>query len=487
MKSIEMHTAIERKKELIWFTVFLLFFAILSKAGFHTWNDASRFAQIQALADNHNLIIDKTVFPTGGKYFYGGHFYSDKPPLLAIISTPIYFLLKIFGLSFVAHQQVSTFLVTLLTIGCLSAVGLIFYRRTLIQFLGTSKRWANLLTVAVAGGTLILPYSLVYNNHIPSGAFLMLGSYYLFSFNASSKAIHVMLSGFFFSLAFAIDIGCFVFIPVVSIALLIRTNLSAMLTFLLGCLPMISLYFLITWVTSGSFLAPAMNLPLWNYPGSHFNETNLSGLATHASMNDLLNYAYHMLIRDRGIISHTPLLLVSIFGIAYGYKNKRLVNEFWLLLVLGICFFYLASYILRTNNYGGWSYGVRWYASLMYLLCLPLAFLENPFYRSRRIRVMMILVAVISVLLSLLGSVNPFSSIIKERLPIWLKQATILQNWLTFRESIHYCQLNADLSHCFLTGRTIIAACLLFLLLAFLTKTLLEVSTPLKRIETNSQ
>ena len=72
-------------KSLTIFFLFFLLFALLTAVRSSSWNDSSRLAQIQSLVDHGSLIIDDSVFSyTGDKYFFNQHFYSDKPPILAI-------------------------------------------------------------------------------------------------------------------------------------------------------------------------------------------------------------------------------------------------------------------------------------------------------------------------------------------------------------------------------------------------------------------
>ena len=56
-----------------------------------TWNDESRMATIQSLVESKTLVIDHSDFAaTGDKVFVAGHFYSDKPPLPAILGAITY-------------------------------------------------------------------------------------------------------------------------------------------------------------------------------------------------------------------------------------------------------------------------------------------------------------------------------------------------------------------------------------------------------------
>jgi hypothetical protein len=390
------------------FFVFFILFAVLTKQNIVGWNDASRMAQIQAIVEQGTFIIDQsTAFETGDKYFYNQHFYSDKPPILALYAAPVYFGLRLIGLSFDQNSQLTCYLVTLLSIGLLSILGLILFRKILREFLLVSSAWADVTTLVAGAGTLILPYSIVFNNHVPSGVLILMGVYCLLQFSRTNNFIQIAYSGICFSLAGSIDINCFLFIPIM-LVLLVQKSAKAALMFGLACLPAIVLYLFLNLQTSGSLMPPALNAPLWNYPGSAFGQENLSGLAKHHNIGEVLFYAFHMLIGNRGLISHTPILLVAIGGILIGAQRKfQYKAEYgYILLASGL---YIALYILRTTNYSGWAFGIRWFASLMLILGLPIAYLAPQIRSSKPARLIFMAVASLSIAISLIGTHTPFT------------------------------------------------------------------------------
>ena len=170
-----------RGKQLTIFILFFLLFAVFTKTETYSWNDASRMATIQSLVEQFSFVIDKSTFiETGDKYFYNNHFYSDKPPLLSMYGALYYFVLKnLFNISFATTPRLAYYLVTLLTIGALTCVGLVYFHKILVEFFEIDQEWADLTTFIVGTGTLVLPYSIVLNNHIVSGVLLLISFYYL--------------------------------------------------------------------------------------------------------------------------------------------------------------------------------------------------------------------------------------------------------------------------------------------------------------------
>ncbi|MBT9313957.1 hypothetical protein IXB50_00775 [Leptothoe spongobia TAU-MAC 1115] len=367
-------------------------------------------ALIQSLVEHRTFIIDDSIFSrTGDKVFFNQHFYSDKPPILAILASPIYFVLYRLGISLASQEWLAYYLITLLSIGILSALGLAVFRKIIKDFCLASDEWSDLVTFIVGTGTLLLPYSLLFNNHAPSGVLILIGFYFLLDFRRTVKLKQAVYAGLVFSLAGGIDITQFLFLPFVFILFAIR-SLKAGLTFAIACLPIIALYLFLNLHTSGSFLPPAMNASLWDYPGSAFGPENLSALAKHDSIANVLFYAFHMLIGNRGLLSHTPLLLLAILGLGATFKaNWRFRYKTEYICLLFVCLLYVGIYIYKSINYSGWAYGVRWFVSPIFFLCLSIAWLENAVRSSRLMRLFFVGLTCLSILISLIGTYKPFT------------------------------------------------------------------------------
>ncbi|WP_317108783.1 hypothetical protein [Chroococcidiopsis sp. SAG 2025] len=120
---------------------------------------------------------------------------------------------------------------------------------------------------AGGGGTLVLPYSIVFNNHAFSGSLLLFSFLLFITQTARSKKCRDRR--IFIAFAGSTDITMFALIPLYSI-LLFNQKHQAKLAFILACIPMILLYIWLNFYTSGSIIPPAMNAKLWDYPGSYF-------------------------------------------------------------------------------------------------------------------------------------------------------------------------------------------------------------------------
>lgn len=416
----------------IFFSFFILF-AFLTKGYEFTIGNAnisSRLATIQSLVEYRSFIIDNSNFiETIDKYFYRGHFYSDKPPVLALYGSFFYGILRnVFGLSLSDRTDITYYILTLIVIAITSCLGLVYLSK-IFDYLEIEPNWSNLVVFLTGVGTLILPYSLVFNNHTVSGALLLFS---LFSFWKIDKSIiHPRLAGFFLSLAGSIDITFFLFIPLAYI-ILWGKNLKIQTAFIFSCLPMIIIYLWLNYYTSGSLIPAAANKTLWDYPGSVFNENNLSGLAGSGSISELINYAFNLLIGSKGLFSYTPILGFSIFGlikVIFGNRSKR---HYLFIAIAALIFVFI--YILRSNNYSGSSYGIRWFASLMFILCIPLGEIGENIKNSQLLTNLFIAVAAISIFISFIGVVHPFTMRTEAGYSSFLRCLEILKDYSTLEK-----------------------------------------------------
>ncbi len=410
-------------KKLQVFIIFLFLFGIFTKAELLSWNDKSRIDTIRSLVEHHTFIIDNIIsnplFTTGDKYLYNNHFYSDKPPLLSIYGAGVYLFLKnLFNISFENHYKLASYLITLLTIGILSSLSLVWFYKILIEEFKIDEKWSDITILTVGTGTLVLPYSIAFNNHIVSGSLLLLSFYYLLK-SKDNKIYSTAATGIIISLAGNIDLNCFLFVPFCFLYFLMTKSFKSGAIFILSCVPLIAIYFWLNFYLSGSIIPPATNPVLWDYPGSVFNKTNLSGLATHYSGSDLIGYAFNMILGSRGLISHTPILLFSIFALTKIFRLKHFQYKTEYLYISTASLAFILIYIFRTKNYSGLDYGVRWFATPMLLLCLPLAHIGNEIRRSRVTRILFVVTATLSIILSFVGTYDPFvRNLITLQLPL---------------------------------------------------------------------
>jgi hypothetical protein len=157
-----------------------------------TWNPVSRFNLTRALFERGSLIVDPDVSATGDRALVGEHWYSDKPPVVAVLAVPVYAATRAVqqlrgiepdyrafanaatpAFRFVPNRAYAQafYVCSLSTSGAAGvAIGLMLLellrRRTTFRaaFLGSS--------IALLGSP-ILPYSTSLYGHVPAAAFML--------------------------------------------------------------------------------------------------------------------------------------------------------------------------------------------------------------------------------------------------------------------------------------------------------------------------
>ncbi|MFH1516161.1 MAG: hypothetical protein ABIG42_11970, partial [bacterium] len=196
--------------------LFLLVFLIFTKHVGGSWNDQSRFATMEALVENPDnmpsFAIDYTTWGwwTGDKIFDGKHMYSTKPPVLSVFGAGIYSVLHDWlqmDYSNPKDEKIIYFLITFLLIGGTTSIMMALFYDLMRRF-GVIKKHAFFLTAALGFGSLILPFTLVFNNHTFAGATIFISFYFLFKAieHRGSRGWNLFISGLFAGLALTVDI-----------------------------------------------------------------------------------------------------------------------------------------------------------------------------------------------------------------------------------------------------------------------------------------
>lgn len=375
------------------------------------WNDASRLATVQSLVEHHSLAIDKSEFViTGDKIFYDDKYYSDKPPIPSLIGALAYLPIYHLGFQLAYGWNWATFLVILMTMKVFWVLGLVaFYKSLKVKNVCESTcLWA---TAALGLGSIYLSWSACFNNHLVAASSLSIGFYFWLKSQAEQNPKrNLFYSGFFVSLAATADIPTALFFVTMAFYLLFQKSLRRHLVFFL--LPLClapTLSIAINYATSGSVFPIQLDKSLYDYPGSPWvgpqNVGNLSGVTVY-SISSVVPYSFACLFGKEGFLLYNPILLIAIPVLVMQiFKKGEFRSE--ALLIAPPTILLMGYYFFFTNNWGGWSYSIRWFVPLLPLLFLFLA----PFIDSAsRLRMAIFkFVLAVSMLIALVGVANPYS------------------------------------------------------------------------------
>lgn len=404
--------SLTRKTVLI---IVFIVYLLLTKSSVGSGNEKSRYATIESLVERCTLIIDNSSFlDTNDKVLIKDHFYSDKPIGLSLLASGFYFIIyHVFGLSFSNDLAIVVYLLNIILMVLPTIIMLFFFYR-LLDNVNIKEKYQHIVVLTLAFGTFVFPYSLVFNNHIVTANLCLIAFYFMVKMrdkelpNWNYYVIGLLLGSAF---SFDIVVGG-VFLIIFSLGTIIdemkKRRIKNLIFFGLGAILPIIILLGVNYYLAGDFLPMTMHPEFWNYPGSDFSEENLTGVTSHTSFSSIMTYAFHSLLGYRGLFSYTPILLISLYyliRVCTNTKHKFFKEGFMILtgIIITVLF-----YIVSSNNYGGYNYGMRWFVGLTPLLFFfcALLFRKKP---SRIMTNIYYILAFISLFIALVGVYNPWA------------------------------------------------------------------------------
>lgn len=344
-------------------------------------NDSSRYATMIALVEHGTPYIDRAHLAkrTMDKVRVDGRELSTKPPVLSFIGAGIYYVMhKVFGLTFKKNESV----VVPILVALLCTLPLLLL---LWAFHGLLRREsippaAALGTTALLGlSTLCFPFGTILVNHIPSTAALF-GMFVcareLRSLRQDSPW-YAFGAGLLGCLAVTFELTA-VF-PVLALGVYLlwgRRQWRVAGMVLLGVAGPAALHLALTWWSTGGVLPVQLRQELWHFEGSYWNQPK----SWDALDQPKWQYGLYCFFGGRGLFTLTPVLLLALPALWRGLRQGAGVA--WPQDVPGRAetvtvlagFAGLATFIvLRTNNYGGGHYGMRWFLMMVPLLLALMA------------------------------------------------------------------------------------------------------------------
>ena len=148
----------------------------------------------------------------------------------------------------------------------------------------------------------------------------------------------------------------------------------------------------------------------YEYEKSYWTPKNRSGVDRGEPSR--LAYAFHATLGHHGVVSLTPVWLLSLIGICIMLASSRShLREFALLVALLtiVCMTFYIMRPLQDRNYGGVCCGFRWmfWFTPLWLVCLLPA--VDKLQRYRLGRVIALACLAVSVISASYGSANPWS------------------------------------------------------------------------------
>jgi hypothetical protein len=359
-------------------------------------NDRSRWCTVRALVDEGTWVIghrhvaadgsyrdegivfqdgwtslDKVLLPTprqgNGETVF--EFCSSKPPLLSALAAGEYWLLKqLFGWSITAQPNLVVKTIVLTFNAVPFALALVMLK-SLLEQLGTTDFGRIFIFSTACFGTFLTTFATTLNNHTPAAVTALAALYPLLK-GADGKIdlspVAFFLSGLFTGLTVCLELPAAALAAVIFVVFVWHSRSRTFLFFVpAAILPIAAELFLNhSAVHQWAPVQSGFGSPLYDYAGSYWAKPR-PGVVKHgidwARMHESIwDYAFNVLIGHHGLFSLTPVWILAFAGMVAGIRRPGTIPRFFAPSMLLVSVVVVGFYVIKTDNYGGWTSGLRW-------------------------------------------------------------------------------------------------------------------------------
>ena len=420
---------------------------VLSGTPLQSANDRSRWATVWSLIHRRTWQIDEIDrdprWSTIDKVRHREndqtpwHFYSSKPPLLSSIAAGIYGVQRrILGVDIKRNTLGVTRFTLLLLNGLPMVLALWMFQRLLIRLnLSVS---AQCFVLLLAGfGSMINPYLSTLNNHTPAAVCLLICLVTIVRIQQNPKdaqAHDYALAGLTAALTSCFELPAALF-GAISFFWILKLDVRRTLQWYVpAALLPLSAFLVTNWLVTGGIR------PFYAYYGTDKYIYVHLGIPSYwsdpqgldANRESTLTYLFHCLLGHHGLLSHTPVLLLSLSGwlrIRPSHVRRGLNGVLPVGAVVSATV--LAFYLLRTENYnyGGNSVALRWMLWLTPFWWFALLDPVERLFQSCRGRVIAGVLLTASVITASVSYPDPWR-------PSWIYRAMMQAGWIDYQTSV---------------------------------------------------
>ncbi|MCH7908990.1 MAG: hypothetical protein IIB38_05170 [Candidatus Hydrogenedentes bacterium] len=391
----------------------LLFTAYPSTLG-ETAN--SRLATVYALVHHGTWYIERPIDEppivfeqrTVDKIRAGEHLLSSKPPVLTLLMAAEYFVLY-HGFGFTLDNAndlpIIVYAMTLLCVVFPFGAMLVCFS-ALLRLLAVRPADRLAYLTALAFCTPIAGYAAVFNNHVLAASIITVSIYLLMRAIRDATGDNrflLFMTGLFAGLVPTLDMPAGIFVVSGVAYLMWARPVQGMAWAVAGLALPILTHFAIMIHVTGSPVPVQMRNALWLYEASYWR--NPGGMD--ALNEPKMRYLFHLTLGRKGLFSLYPVTLFGLVGAVRMLRAEGMRRRIAAGLGLAAALAFLSFYVLRTNNYGGDSYGCRWLIAALPALMTAGA-ISAPVTRRRNVLILFIFAAGVSLLSVVEGSGDPW-------------------------------------------------------------------------------
>ncbi len=375
----------ERNRLIFWMLLLAHVYFFQIYPNFMSTTELSRFLLVSAIVEDHTVQIDNAIKRYGDcqdKAVYDGHFYSDKAIGPALLAVPFYAVFRAIGRLFSVHgdARVTIFLLRLFCI----TIPSLFFLRALTGFwtrIENDQKWIPVITFVFLFGTIVFLYSQQFVGHHLMGVTLFLSFYFLHrgSRDASNETRDLFLAGAFSGAALLCEYPAVFPVGVLFLYMIwCLPNRVRAIWYLMGVLPFACiLLFYNVCIFGTPFDVTYRHMADPAHVAAHGIGFVGMGLPDMEALRGLL------ISRGRGLFFSSPVLLFSIPGFYFMFKERSWRKEAWLF--AGITIAITGFHSGMSNWDGGWAFGPRYLTSAIpFLATAILFFFKQESVRSNR-------------------------------------------------------------------------------------------------------
>ncbi|QDU57255.1 DUF2029 domain-containing protein [Aeoliella mucimassa] len=345
------------------------------------------------------------------------HFYSSKPPLMATMLAPKYWLIKqITGWDLGTNPyEVGRLMLLLTNVPAMVLMFLVI--AVLAEQLGTSD-WGRIFVVAAASfATLLTTFAATLNNHIvgATAAAVAVFFYVQIARSETPRGWHFLMCGLASAFMAANELPATALLALFGLLLLVRDWKKTLIWGVPGVAVVAAAFFTTNYIAHNSLRPPYMHRSETDPSDNWYMYTyEKNGRTIESYWHDrqgidvgeenVGTYAIHVLVGHHGVYSLTPIWILTLGGIGiWLVRGIRLERELALaaLAMTITCFvFFILMRPLMDRNYGGMTSGFRWMfwlAPLWLVVLLPVVDKMSRNRWARGVALVLLALSMISV------------------------------------------------------------------------------------------
>lgn len=294
------------------------------------------------------------------------HFYSSKPPLFSTMVAGVYYVVKAATGWNLTDDTAAVTRLVLIFVNLIPWLIALWVLARMTSRYATSNATKVLVPAAAAFGTFLTTYTVTLNNHLPAAICVVftLSATMRILVDGRRRAAYYVVVGLFAAFACTFELPAALFgVGVFGVLAFHDVGRTAKFFVPAALVPLVAFFWTNYQVTGGV-------KPFYAYYGTEIYEYTHEGVPSYwmhpagidANQEPPSTYLFHCTLGHHGILSLTPVFLITLCGwlAVPNWKAHRL--RIALAMGLALTVAVLGFYLTRTQNYnyGGNTAGLRW-------------------------------------------------------------------------------------------------------------------------------